>query len=49
MTLWPELAFEWSHWTKPSRRSGTQAKKDGDTVAAAGAWINYKNYFGKQE
>jgi amidase len=24
-----------------------QAKKDGDTVAAAGAWINYKNYFGK--
>src|ERR1700716_730873 len=22
-----------------------QAKKDGDTVAAAGAWINYKNYF----
>src|ERR1700704_1393350 len=24
-----------------------QAKKDGDTVAAAGAWISYKNYFGK--
>src|ERR1700736_419715 len=24
-----------------------QAKKDGDTVAAAGAWINYKKYFGK--
>ncbi len=24
-----------------------QAKKDGDTVAAAGAWINYKEYFGK--
>src|SRR4029077_16636380 len=24
-----------------------QAKKDGDTVAAAGAWINYKDYFGK--
>jgi amidase len=24
-----------------------QAKTDGDTVAAAGAWINYKKYFGK--
>ena len=24
-----------------------QAKKDGDTVAAAGAWINYKKCFGK--
>ena len=24
-----------------------QAKKDGDTVAAAGAWMNYKKYFGK--
>ena len=24
-----------------------QAKKDGDTLAAAGAWINYKQYFGK--
>ena len=24
-----------------------QAKADGDTVAAAGAWIHYKNYFGK--
>jgi len=24
-----------------------QAKKDGDTMAAAGAWINYKKYFGK--
>jgi len=24
-----------------------QAKTDGDTVAAAGAWINYKSYFGK--
>jgi Asp-tRNA(Asn)/Glu-tRNA(Gln) amidotransferase A subunit family amidase len=24
-----------------------QAKRDGDTVAAAGAWINYKQYFGR--
>jgi amidase len=24
-----------------------QAKKDGDTLAAAGAWKNYKKYFGK--
>src|SRR6266481_5621585 len=27
MTLWPELAFEWSHWTKPSRRSGTKPRR----------------------
>jgi Asp-tRNA(Asn)/Glu-tRNA(Gln) amidotransferase A subunit family amidase len=36
VTLDKELAAKWN-----------QAKIDGDALAAAGAWINYKNYVGK--
>ncbi len=32
---------------KTFRTKWNQAKADGDTVAAAGVWIHYKNYFGK--
>ncbi len=47
MRLLPKHNFKSSHWSKAFKAKWDRAKKDGDTVAAAGAWISDRKYFDK--
>ena len=40
----PGRVFKSSRWTTASGRSGSKAKEDGNTIAAAGAWISDKKF-----